>query len=60
LNPNLDDEARRAWEALPKGTPSPEALPPMTGGLQWTRWLLLMIGVLVVLAVIFGLLQGQA
>jgi hypothetical protein len=60
LNPKPDEEARRAWDALPKNAPSPEALPPVTGGLHWTRWLLITFGLIALLAVIFGLLQGRA
>ncbi|MBI1277285.1 MAG: hypothetical protein GC179_04065 [Anaerolineaceae bacterium] len=56
-NPELppDPEALEAWEKLPKNAPSPQALPPMTGGTRWVWGLLIVVAIII----IFGLLQGR-
>ncbi len=50
-----DPDSLEQWKQLPQNIPSKDALPPMTGGLRWVGWLL----VIVVIVILFGLLQGR-
>lgn len=50
-----DQDAVDAWESLPKGTPSNQALPPMTGGSRWLN-ALIFAGIIILLVV---LTQGR-
>jgi hypothetical protein len=55
-----DPEAVEAWRKLRQGAPSPEALPPATGGLQWLKPLLivlLMVGVILMVMMLQGRIQ---
>ncbi|MCB9450890.1 MAG: hypothetical protein H6672_05590 [Anaerolineaceae bacterium] len=52
-----DPDALARWEKLPHNEPSRDALPPAAGGTRWTRGLLLLLFVLVVLGL---LLKGGA
>lgn len=45
-----DEKALKDWEKMPKGKPSPEALPPATGGVP--SWLWAAVIVLLVVIVI--------
>ena len=51
-----DPDSADAWNKLPQNKPSTEALPPVTGG--FPRWLLWMLGAIIVLGVIGALFQG--
>lgn len=51
-----DQDSVKAWDALPKGTPSRQALPPLTGGSRWLN-ALIFAGILILLIVI--LTQGR-
>lgn len=44
-----DQEALDAWEKMPKGTPSKEAMPPLTGGMRWVTGLIVVFGLLAVI-----------
>lgn len=54
LQPEKD--AVDAWDSLPKGTPSKQALPPLTGGSRWLNALII-AGIIILLLVI--LTQGR-
>jgi hypothetical protein len=51
-----DQDAVRAWDELPKGAPSRQALPPLTGGSRWLNALLI-AGIIILLLVL--LTQGR-
>lgn len=51
-----DPDALKAWEAMPKNTPSKQAMPPAVGGTRWLWGLLIIFGILAVIAL---LLQGN-
>lgn len=51
-----DDKALDAWDKMPKNTPSPDALPPMTGG--FPPWLVILIGITAVIIVLSLLFQN--
>jgi hypothetical protein len=51
-----DPDSLEQWKQLPQNTPSKDALPPMTGGLRWVGWLLIIVAIVI----IFGLLQGRS
>jgi hypothetical protein len=51
-----DQDAIDAWDSLPKGTPSKQALPPLTGGSRWLN-ALIFAGIIILLLVI--LTQGR-
>jgi len=48
-----DEDAKVAWDRLPKSAPSRDALPPMTGG--FPGWLVILIAVTLVI-IVFSLL----
>lgn len=54
-----DPESVEKWQAMPQNKPSKDALPPMTGGLQVNRALLVGAGILLALAVAAQLLAGR-
>ncbi len=51
-----DRDSVDAWNALPKGEPSRQALPPLTGGSRWLN-ALIFAGIIILLIVI--LTQGR-
>jgi hypothetical protein len=54
-----DEESVEKWRAMPQNKPSRDALPPMTGGLQVNRALLIGIGIVAVVITIASLLNGR-
>lgn len=56
LPPDPDAEAK--WRDLPQTPPSPEAMPPASGGTRWLIALLLVFGGLSILVWIVQLLTG--
>jgi hypothetical protein len=54
-----DEESVEKWRALPQNKPSRDALPPMTGGLQVNRALLIGFGIVLAVVVIANLLFGR-
>jgi hypothetical protein len=54
LQPEKD--AVDAWESLPKGMPSNQALPPLNGGARWLNALLI-AGIVILLLVVLS--QGR-
>jgi hypothetical protein len=54
-----DPASVEKWRSLPQNKPSPEALPPMTGGLRMNRALLLGFGLVALAMIILSFLLGR-
>ncbi len=53
-----DPDSLAQWEKLPQNKPSKGALPPLTGGIGWSRGLLILLAVLVLIALLLQLRAG--